>query len=360
MSIIVSTTVRVPMFPESVQFPLPYSQHYYNMDVSGGQSEDPGDLSNDSTLCSCEDLDTSTGQLHTCHSCGNTFTTARTLDSDPEKVFCNDCSQMPEYLSRSSLDLLSTWDDSVTMRRRGQRWSQRIHSNDSGVKVSSEGTSSDDYQVTVRPHTAAFARKLTESLQSMCCECKMELEPGLGYLWDVNSSVSLASICTACQAQLEDHAYTNASSPQDEMSREREEYMRRRMEKLLGSSDRPRPMSSNDSLLLHSTKDMSEGVGEEGGEVMVNGMVEGEEVDSEMVELRPKHSNDNGIKMPETLYLKRISAPPLTTNFNGGTCFSPRTACFFPSGTSTPSGRLSAHPRNREMFEELGFKETDL
>ena len=378
------------------------------MDVSG-RTLDP-DPSIDSTLCSCEELDSSSSAapFYICHSCGNTFTTDRILSSDPDKIFCDDCSQKPEYLSRSSLDLLSSCDESGTMRRQA-RWSRRIHSNDSGVKVSSEGTS-EDYKVTAGPRATAFARKLAESLQSMCTECKIELDPAViaGSLWN-DSSHSLSSICTDCRAHLDGHKYTNVSpTPAEYASREREEYMGRRKEKLLASRDHP---SIDNSLLhVHSVGDEEEEE-EEGSLHLVNGFRE----DAGKVELRQKYSNDSGIKlMSEPPYLKRVSAPPIITTdsetVRGEVCFSPpsllrpsqrpskclsppsllrpsqRTSKYLspppllqpsqwlseclsppsllqpsqrPSGCSTP-GRLSAHPRNRDMFDELGFEETDL
>ena len=348
------------------------------MEVSGQPNRDS---TIDSTLCSCEDLlDSSIAgplPLNTCHSCGNSFTTTRVLSSDPTKIFCDDCSQMPEYLSRSSLDLLSTCDESGTVGRRvGRRWSQRLHSNDSGVKVSSEGTSSEFYQVASGVRAMTFARKLAESLQSMCSECKMELEPGLGSLW-TESSQSISSLCTDCRETLEGHKYTNMLSPTiEEISREREAYMRGRMDRLLGSppGGKPRPKSIDESLLLSTRGDREEGEGsveeeregsveeerEDGGENMMENGV------GEKVELRQKYSNDSGIKlMPEPIYLKRVSAPPLSGNrrISDIKCFSPPTPqCMSlkTSGCSTPASRLSAHPRNRDLFPELGFKETDL
>ena len=338
------------------------------MDISG-------DGGVNDILCSCDDLDTSTedgggGTCHTCHSCGNSFTTTRKLSSNPEKIFCDDCSQMPEYLSRSSLDLLSTCDESGTIGKRNKRWSQRLHSNDSGVKVSSEGTSSDDYQV-----AAAFARKLAESLQSMCSECKIELDPAGPELWGEEEDMgqSISSICTGCRELLDGHTYTNVMSPTEidnEISREREEYMKQRMEKVLASRNRPRPKSIDNALLLN--REMSE-LAEEGereDREMVhkeNGIIGG----SQKVELRQKYSNDSGIKLtPEPVYLKRISAPPLSINTNTirerPSCFSPITPhnnimSHQASGCSTPGGgQLSAHPRNRDIFKQLGFEETDL
>ena len=343
------------------------------MEVSGQPNRDS---TIDSTLCSCEDLLDSSidGPLNTCHSCGNSFTTTRVLSSDPTKIFCDDCSQMPEYLSRSSLDLLSTCDELGTVGRRGgRRWSQRLHSNDSGVKVSSEGTSSEFYQLASGARAIAFARKLTESLQSMCSECKMELEPGLGSLWR-ESSQSISSLCTDCRETMEGHKYTNMLSPTiEEISREREAYMRGRMDRLLGSppGGKPRPKSIDENLLMSSRGDREGGEGS--AERESEGSVEEEREDGgenvivgEKVELRQKYSNDSGIKlMPEPIYLKRVSAPPLSGNrrISDIKCFSPPTPkgmSLQTSGCSTPGSRLSAHPRNRDFFQELGFKETDL
>lgn len=362
--------------PPPLTFLSQFSQHYYNMEV-GGQTN--RDSTIDSTLCSCEDLLDSSidGPVNTCHSCGNSFTTTRVLSSDPSKVFCDDCSQMPEYLSRSSLDLLSTCDDGTVGKRAGRRWSHRLHSNDSGVKVSSEGTSSDLYQITSRARAAAFARQLAESLQSMCSECKMEmeLEPGLGSTW-AESSLSISSLCTDCRDTLEGHKYTNMLSPTiEEISREREEYMKQRMDRLLASPSpgggRPRPQSTDESLLLlRSSREEGqgsaegEGRGEGEGEVRERLNIRENGV-GDKVELRQKYSNDSGIKlMPESVYLKRVSAPPLSGNQRmSGSCFSPPTPRILSlqtSGCSTPASRLSAHPRNRDLFEELGFTETDL
>ena len=339
------------------------------MDISG--AGETADCSMDSTLCSCEELDTSAGQTHTCHSCGNVFTTTRTLSSDTEKVFCDDCSQMPEYLSRSSLDLLSTCDESGTLGRWTRRWSQRIHSNDSGVKV--EGVSG-DYRVTSGPLVSEFARKLAESLQSMCSECKMELEPGLGLglesAWGGSSSLSLSSICTECRAHLEGLTYMNGTSPSsmeyDEISQEREEYMRRRKERLLESScDQLRPRSTDNTLLLEGEEERREV--EEGEEEQDEVHCENGFTDSlEKAELRQKNSDDSGIKMvSEPQHLKQASLG--TTRELAIMCTSPPTSRLQrltlshpSSGCSTPSGRLSAHPRHRDWFHELGIQETDL
>ena len=269
---------------------------------------------------------------------------------------------MPEYLSRSSLDLLSTCDETGTLGQRA-RWSRRIHSNDSGVKVSSEGTA-EYYQVTAGPRATAFAKKLAESLQSMCSECKVELEPMLevDFLCE-SSNQSLSSLCTDCKAQLEGHKYSNVSPTAAEYgSHEREEYMQKRKEKLLAST--MHPTNFEDGALVHSTGDSR---GEEGGEHspvhLENGIGEG----TQKVELREKFSNDSGIKMmSETVYLKRASAPPTSMNASvtNGRILSPLPpwVLFSPqqiSGSSTP-GRLSAHPRNRDMFDQLGIEETDL
>ena len=357
------------------------------MNISRGEGLDTTnrDSTIDSTLCSCEDLDSaSDGSLHTCHSCSNTFTTTRTLSSDPTKIFCDDCSQKPEYLSRSSLDLLSTFDETGTVGRRGRRWTQRLHSNDSGVKVSSEETSSEFYQSAGGAHAALFARKLAESLQSMCSECKTDVEPGWVSMWG-HSSQSISSLCTGCKELVEGHKYKNVVSPTiDELSREREEYMKQRMDRLLAST--PRPDSNGTSVLvMNGEGERVEGEGErvEGerveGERMEGEREEGERVEGEgereegervegegeaeeddtiengKVELRQKCSNDDsGIKlMSEPVALKRISAPPLGRLG----CFSPPTHT---SSCSTPASRFSAHPRNRDLFEELGIRETDL
>lgn len=329
------------------------------MDISSNSQ----DFSVDSTLCSSEDLDSSAAaRQYSCHSCGNTFTTTRTISSNTAKIFCDDCSQMPEYLSRSSLDLLSTCDDSATLGRRA-RWSHKIHSNDSGVKVSSEGTT-EYYQVTAGPRATAFAKKLAESLQSMCSECKAELEPMLEVdcLWDESSNQSLSSMCTDCKANLEGHKYTNVSPTAVEYgSREREEYMQKRKEKLLASSIHP--TNIEEDAPLHSTGDRRGEEGEHSALHLENGFGE----DTQKVELRQKFSNDSGIKMmSEPVYLKRASAPPTSMNapVTNGRVLSPLPPqlVFSPqqiSGCSTP-GRLSAHPRNRDMFDELGIEETDL
>lgn len=326
------------------------------MDISGNSQ----DFSVDSTLCSSEDLDSSaTVRQYSCHSCGNTFTTTRTISSNTAKIFCDDCSQMPEYLSRSSLDLLSTCDEIGTLGRRA-RWSRRIHSNDSGVKVSSEGTT-EDYQVTAGPRATAFAKKLAESLQSMCSECKVELDPMLevDFLCE-SSNQSLSSLCTDCKAQLEGHKYSNVSPTAVEYgSHEREEYMQKRKEKLLASSMHPANFE-DDGALVHDSR------GEEGGEHGALHLENGIGEATQKVELREKFSNDSGIKMSEPVYLKRASAPPTSTNASvtNGRILSPLPSwvVFSPqqiSGCSTP-GRLSAHPRNRDMFDELGIEETDL
>ena len=328
------------------------------MDISG--QENNGDSTIDSTLCSREDLDSSCdGPIHTCHSCGNNFTTTCTLSSDPTKIFCDDCSQMPEYLSRSSLDLLSTCDEGTVGRRAGRRWTQRLHSNDSGVKVSLEEASSDFYQLTSGVRAAAFAKILAESLQSMCSECKTEVdELAFGSVWG-ESSDSLSSLCNGCRESLEGHKYTNILSPTiEELSREREEYMRQRMDKLLAlSEESPRPKSVDASLLL-SRQD--EEVREEERE---DGKSDDLSRENSKVELRQKFSNDSGIKSlsEPPVHLKRASAPPLNGRLNGA-CFSPQTPhlSMQTSGCSTPSSRLSAHPRNRELFEQLGIQETDI
>ena len=280
---------------------------------------------------------------------------------------------MPEYLSRSSLDLLSTWDETGTVGRRGRRWTQRLHSNDSGVKVSSEETSSEFYQSAGGAHAALFARKLAESLQSMCSECKTDVEPGWVSMWG-HSSQSISSLCTGCKELVEGHKYKNVVSPTiDELSREREEYMKQRMDRLLAST--PRPDSNGTSLLvMNGEGEKDEGEGErievervEGERMEGEGeRVEGERMEGEgeaeegdtiengKVELRQKCSNDSGIKlMSEPVALKRISAPPLGRLG----CFSPPTHT---SSCSTPASRFSAHPRNRDLFEELGIRETDL
>ena len=362
-------------------------QHYYNMDISGGTQQ--LEVSADSTHCSCEDLDS----FYQCHSCGNAFTTDRVVSQDPEKIFCNDCSQMPEYLSRSSLDLLSSCDELGTLGRRA-RWARRLHSNDSGVKVSS-AENSGDYQVTLGPEATAFARKLAESLQSMCSECKSELEPPEKTVEWNKSNQSMSSVCTTCRAQLEGHQYRNVVSPAtaDYGSREREEYMRRRVEYVRVLSDDARPVSIGGSQLLlqigpveeessqddssditditdkekerpdeeDMTEEEEERSEEEGDRVqLVNGFHRG----SGKIELEQKFSNDSGIKlMFEPPPSKRLSAPPVAGR--DSLYFSPLTPRLLlspslrTSSSSTP-GRLSAHPRNRVLFDELGFEETDL
>ena len=344
------------------------------MDVSG-EGNELADHSMDSTLCSCEELDTlAEGAVrHTCHSCGNIFTTTRKLSSDPEKVFCDDCSQMPEYLSRSSLDLLSSCDESGTLgRRTGRRWTRRLHSADSGVKVSLEEEASlEDSQA-----TAAFARKLTKSLQSMCSECKIELDPAGPELWgdddDNDMSQSTISLCTGCRELVEGHTYTNGDSLtgiEDEVAREREEYMKQRMEKVLASRERSRPKSIDDTLLIQHRVSVGGGgrerdrlVREEAGDSVAVHVENGLSYvgSGQKIELRQKDSSDSGIKLtPEPVYLKRVSAPPMTLPAIRG-LFSP-TSPWQSSGCSTPGGgRLSAHPRNRDIFEQLGIKETDL
>ena len=296
--------------------------------------------------------------------------------------------------------------------------------------MSAEGTA-EDYQVAAGVRATAFARKLAESLQSMCSECKVDLEPALvgDCLLNQTSSQSLSSICTECRAHMEGEERRGVVSPTviEYGSREREEYMRRRKEKLLASRQRPRPVSTDDSLFRRQGDGRRDGEEEEevedreGGEVhMVNGFRqedeegeeegeeeereeeegEGEAVDMvngfrqeeeeeeeewegvhvvngfseegedgvnefstgfEKVELRQKFSNDSGIKMtPEPTYAKRLSAPPMTRVGRISPC-TPRPAFSLqPSGCSTPAGRLSAHPRNRDMFDELGIEETDV
>ena len=329
----------------------PHPQHYYNLETQGL------DESVDSNLCSCAtDLDESV-QYHQCFSCGNAFTTTRTLSTNPEKIFCDDCSQIPEYLSRSSLDLLSSCDETVTSLR--AKVHTRLHSNDSGVKVSSEGAY-DDYLVSAGPRATAFAKKLAQSLQSVCSECKGELEPPEVVLWGVNSQ-SLSSVCSLCKAQVELETYRNVSST----PAKHPTAVRVNGSRVISGQDRERGKSGSEQKSRLEERFSSD-----------SGIKLGYHYSAALLGYtRPSVLQETDVVSSTGSAVARKYALPSSLNHSvvvgsagGGkeVCFSPVTTRFslgcptpFTSGCPTP-GRLSAHPRNRLLFDELGFEETDV
>lgn len=264
---------------------------------------------------------------------------------------------MPEYLSRSSLDLLSSCDETVTSLR--AKVHTRLHSNDSGVKMSSEGTYY-DYQVSAGLRATAFAKKLAQSLQSVCSECKGELEPPEVVLWGVNSQ-SLSSVCSSCKAQVELETYRNVcctpakhlkavrvngstviSGPDGEVEKSRSEQKGRLEERF-----------SNDSgikLGYHYSANVL-------SSIRPSVLQEMDVVNSTGSTVTRKYallsSLSSSVVLGKAGRGKEVCFSPVTTQFSLG-CPTP-----FASGCPTP-GRLSAHPRNRLLFDELGFEESDV
>ena len=320
----------------------PPIQHYYNIDVRFTPAVHE---SNDSILCSCNQDPDFPLQTSQCFSCGNTFSTTRHLSLHPDKVFCDDCSLMPEYLSRSSIDLLSSCDESNVISVRA-RLATRLHSNDSGVKVSSEGTS-EDYQVASGPRATAFAKMLAQSLQSVCSECKGELQLPAITFGSVNNP-SLASLCSSCKG-LEgiDPYLVVCSTPTKERVEHRNSYDSggyQNQERLLLTAHCPNTKQSSNAggALNHSAfhKGTSQAVvsASQKPDTESTAMSEG---GREGWEVGGGGRREVCFSSASTVQYSHDCPTPLT------------------SGCPTP-GRLSAHPRNRVLFEELGFTETDL
>ena len=250
---------------------------------------------------------------------------------------------MPEYLSRSSIDLLSSCDESNAMSVRA-RLATRLHSNDSGVKVSSEGTS-EDYQVASGPRAMAFAKKLAQSLQSVCSECKRELQQPAIALSSVDNP-SLTSLCSSCRRLDGINPYmVVCSTPTKETVENRNSYDSsgyHNQESFLFTAPCPNAKQSSNAAgdaLNHST------IYEDTSQAAVSASQNPEPESTAMSEGEREGGGGEGKEM--------CFSPASTVRFSRG-CSTPLT-----SGCPTP-GQLSAHPRNRVLFEELGFTETDL
>lgn len=262
------------------------------MEISELVHETDVEMSIDSTnYSSTEELDSGV-QYHQCYSCGNAFTTTRVLSRNPEKVFCDDCAQMPEYMSHSSLDLLSSCDESGPLRQRRLVRLQHSQSEES-LKSYQEAVKSKEMKKTVR------------SVLSMCSECRIEMESA-DRLGSVDHEVaqlprndeSLGSLCSTCKAQQARHHYLNTNSVfVDSGKQEGKRKRKRKREKQKvsrtlkgrrGSGDTLDNCLDDDSELLLLTTPPSSL--------------------SKKSRLRPKFNDDSGIKlMPEGQYSEQCS-----------------------------------------------------